>query len=682
MKEREFYISRSLVQAGEQDDKKTISGYAVRFNELSRKLHDPFRNVWFYEKIAPEAITEDLIKRSDIFLTYNHDVSNFLARSRNGQGTLHLEIREDGLFFSFEVPDTSFGNDIYTKIKRGEIDECSFWGRVSEDPDAEIWEEINGEYYKTIRKLEILYDCCVCPVGAYRTTSVIARNIDNFSNIVDDLEAKINKITRSVDITILNNMDAKDIITRMNENKQILSDCEKEKRSMTEEEAKKFDENLKVLNSVNEETEEKEEKTQEADNQEVKQEEAETQEKQEAEEEKTEDAEADSDEKEEEKRSLEDEEKQEEAEENKEEKTEEKETDEKEEEVDDKQSDKQSKRNLQNTKKHNTSNMKDNFSIVRALRNAVNKNAQDEISAAVISAGKEDLKRSGLNVGNFDIVIPTVKRAIQVTGEDGTHDAVIDTDFLNILDPLTSKNILTELGVTVMTGLVNDIKIPYGSSIEARWAGETAKVNPSDAKFDYIVMKPKRLSVVVPISMQQLAQDSIGVETFVRKQIVKAIQNKIEETVFSNTKAGDEIIGGLLAAGNTTEGEAVTDFAKLCENEAFIEYNNFYGSFKYAATPKAKAALRAMQYGGKTTAMVYQGGEVDGTPLVSSSVVGDAKQYFVGDWSTVILANWGSVFVKVDDVTLADEGIVRLIINTFWDVAYTRPEAIVAANIK
>ena len=673
MKEREFYISRSLVQAGEQDDKKTISGYAVRFNELSRKLHDPFRNVWFYEKIAPEAITEDLIKRSDIFLTYNHDVSNFLARSRNGEGTLHLEIRDDGLFFSFEVPDTSFGNDIYTKIKRGEIDECSFWGRVSEDPDAEIWEEKNGEYYKTIRKLEILYDCCVCPVGAYGTTSVIARNIDNFSNIVDDLEAKINKITRSVDITILNNMDAKDIITRMNENKQILSDCEKEKRSMTEDEAKKFDENLKVLNSVNEETEKKEEETQEADNQEVKQEEAETkEEKQEAE-----DVETDSEEKEEEKRSLEDEEKQEEAEENKEEKTEEKETDEKEEEVDDKDN----KRNLQNTKKHNTSNMKDNFSIVRALRNAVNKNAQDEISAAVISAGKEDLKRSGLNVGNFDIVIPTVKRAIQVTGEDGTHDAVIDTDFLNILDPLTSKNILSQLGVTVMSDLVNDIKIPYGSSIEARFAGETAKVNASNATFDYIVMKPKRLACVVPISMQQLAQDSIGVETFVRKQIVKAIMNKIEEIVFSDTKAGDEIIGGLLAEGNSTEGVEVTNFAKLCENEALIEDNNFYGSFKYAATPKAKAALRAMQYGGKTTAMVFQGGEVDGTPLVSSSVVGDAKQYFVGDWSTVILANWGSVFVKVDDVTLADEGIVRLIINTFWDVAYTRPEAIVAANI-
>lgn len=667
----EFRSLNSQFNLNDEDDKRVISGYAVRYNEESRELFDPYRNVRYIEKIAPGAITQDVINRSDVFMTYNHDFSNFLARSRNGKGTLKLELREDGLFFSFEVPDTSFGNDVYVKIKRGELDECSFCFLLSGDEDADYWEEIDGVWYRTINKIAELRDCCVCPVAAYGTTSVIARSLDRFNEIIDNLRS-VSENFINKKFTIFNNMNLDDVKEKIERNKQILALCKEEGRSMTEDEEKEFEENLKALEDVKEEPKEEEEPKEDEAKEEQK---AENSEEEPKEDEKAEDPKEEEAKEEEKPEDSDEKENKEVSEENKEEENEDK-------------NDNLDKRNLQTTKKHNTSNMEKRFSLVNAISNVVNKRSQDAVSAAVIAEGKRSAQKSGLNYGAADIILPTEQRAavssIHVTGEDGTHDAVVGLDFLNILDPLKSKNVLTDLGVNVMTGLINDVRIPYGSSIEAHWAGETSKVNPSEMTFDAITMRPKRLACVALISLQQLAQDSQGIENYVRNQIRQAIQSKIEETVFSNTEAGDNIIGGLLAEGNSTVVEdAIENFAGICNAEAMIEDNDYYGgSIKYAVSPKAKAALRAMQYGGKTTAMVMQGNEVDGTPLISSTIVGKQKQVFVGDWSTVILGSWNNIFIKVDDTTLSDEGLVRLVINTFWDVAYTRPEAIVAANIK
>ena len=48
-----------------QEESRIVEGYAVRFNE-------PSENMGFIETILPEAITEDTIKRSDIFAKFNH----------------------------------------------------------------------------------------------------------------------------------------------------------------------------------------------------------------------------------------------------------------------------------------------------------------------------------------------------------------------------------------------------------------------------------------------------------------------------------------------------------------------------------------------------------------------------------------------------------------------------------
>lgn len=626
--EKEIRSIKAEFRLNEKPEGRTISGYAVRFNEQSRYIG-------FYETISPEAITQDVINRSDVFMTYNHSTDNFLARSRNGFGTLHLELREDGLYFEFDCPDTAFGNDVLTKIRRGELDECSFAFTLSQDEGADVWEKMDNEYHRTIMKIDRLFDCAICPVGAYETTSVTSRSLEMMEKLEKNEENKFTILDteeKRSDSEISNS----DIEEKRSDSEITILDNMDEKELRAEEQAEKLEEQEEVKNE-----EQEEEKPAEEEQKSVEEE----QEEQPEEKDEAEDKKEETEEEEKEEKSLE--------------------------------------TNTETNKNTNHNIMNKNFSLTRAIRNVVEKRSQDEVSAAVISAGKEELRKSGVDYAGGQIAIPMETRTVQVTGESGTHDAVIDTDFLSIQEPLKSKNILNDLGVNVLTGLVNDIQIPYGSAIQSNWVGEVAKKDASDATFTYKTMKPKRLSTVVKVSMQQLRQDSIGVENFLRKQIVESIQDKLESTIFSSTSASDNNPAGILATGNSTAGTAdVENFKGLTMNEALIEAANYNGgAIKYAATPKAKAALRAMSYGGKSTAMVLQANEVDGTPLITSTHVGSTGEYLVGDWSTVYVGQWGPVLLQVDDVTLADEGVIRLIINSFWDVCYTRPEAIVSANV-
>ena len=83
-------------------ESRTIEGRAIPFN-----FDSPNRE-GFIERILPSAV-EGIIERSDIFMLYNHDRGKgFLARNNKGKGTLNIDVRDDGVYFSFKPFTTYF----------------------------------------------------------------------------------------------------------------------------------------------------------------------------------------------------------------------------------------------------------------------------------------------------------------------------------------------------------------------------------------------------------------------------------------------------------------------------------------------------------------------------------------------------------------------------------------------
>jgi len=154
-----------------------VEGYAVVFDSESQDMG-------FIEKIDRNAITPDIIKKSDVFALFNHNDDKVLARSRKGKGSLKLELDERGLHYSFDAPKTELGNELLEYLQRGDVFGSSFAFSVDwEDESAQSWEKRDGKTYRTIKKINRLYDVSPVFEPAYLKTNVSQRALDKLEEI-------------------------------------------------------------------------------------------------------------------------------------------------------------------------------------------------------------------------------------------------------------------------------------------------------------------------------------------------------------------------------------------------------------------------------------------------------------------------------------------------------------------
>ena len=287
------------------------------------------------------------------------------------------------------------------------------------------------------------------------------------------------------------------------------------------------------------------------------------------------------------------------------------------------------------------------------------------------------------NRKTFRFNAATETRAVTVQGEGGIHDEVVETEIQGILEPLYANSVLTKLGVRWYTGYPSgDIQVPILGRGSVGWEGEIAQAGSANYKFSAKKLTPKRLTVQVPISKQVLVQDTIGIESAIRRDIVNALYDELQKTILGINPKTEEKPGGIFYGVTPI---TITSYKDLCEFESKLDDANISGERKYLLGNGAKAKLRSMIKGTNATGMVLEGNEIDGTPaLTTSNLAGGAenKDYFAfGDWSSLAIASWGNLDVTYDDTTLAAEGQIRLIVTAFFDAAILRDDAFVFGKV-
>ena len=153
----------SHVKLRERDDNEElrIEGYFV--------VYDDETMLWdgVYEKIDRNAFEGELDK--DIRALAGHDREKVLGRVKNN--TLTLRSDEKGLWGSILInKDDPEAFSLYQKVKRGDIDQCSF-GFIPTEEERES--KSNGELF--IVKRCKLIEVSVVAFPAYENTSVSAR---------------------------------------------------------------------------------------------------------------------------------------------------------------------------------------------------------------------------------------------------------------------------------------------------------------------------------------------------------------------------------------------------------------------------------------------------------------------------------------------------------------------------
>ena len=157
-----------------QTNGRKISGYAVVFGVKSVIMYDSENRRMFQEIIEPGAITPELLKRSDIKAVLYEN--SLLARSNKGFGTLTLKIDKRGLYYSFEAPDTTDGNDALEMIKRGDIFGSSFSFSLNENDSTWIKQK-NGVWLRRINSFRQLHSIVISTDPAYNETTVTAERM-------------------------------------------------------------------------------------------------------------------------------------------------------------------------------------------------------------------------------------------------------------------------------------------------------------------------------------------------------------------------------------------------------------------------------------------------------------------------------------------------------------------------
>jgi HK97 family phage prohead protease len=150
-----------------------LRGRAITYNALSA----PITN--FRERVAPGAFTRSLAANTDVKCLFNHDANRVLGRSKNG--TLALIDGKDGLdFVCYLDPNNTEHRNLYSSVKRGDIDGCSFAFAVDADGgdefDTDTDEDGRRFSRRTIRCAKI-FDVSVVTNPAYPdATTVSARS--------------------------------------------------------------------------------------------------------------------------------------------------------------------------------------------------------------------------------------------------------------------------------------------------------------------------------------------------------------------------------------------------------------------------------------------------------------------------------------------------------------------------
>jgi hypothetical protein len=166
MSEFERRYTAGKVELRARNEKRTIGGYAAKFNTISQNLGG------FVETIDSRFFNQSRGDGwPDVLARYNHD-DNMLLGSANS-GTLRLDVDEVGLMYEVEPPNSR--SDVLELVERGDVGKSSFAFRMFEDD----WGMNEQGFPQRTLLAGHLIDVAPVNSPAYLDTSVGLRSLAN-----------------------------------------------------------------------------------------------------------------------------------------------------------------------------------------------------------------------------------------------------------------------------------------------------------------------------------------------------------------------------------------------------------------------------------------------------------------------------------------------------------------------
>jgi len=340
-----------------------------------------------------------------------------------------------------------------------------------------------------------------------------------------------------------------------------------------------------------------------------------------------------------------------------------------------------------------------NYSFAKQIQGIAEKKDRfhnDGMEAEMYQEAVREAKESGVSVsGNIAIPSKFIKIGKQKAALNvGTEGAdVVATDLMGLIPVLNPNPIVSQLGITVMTGLRGDVQWPrHTTDVGFSWETETSNVDESVPAYDNIKLQAKRTGMYVDVTSQMMLQSSFVLEQHLRNIITRRYELTVDDAVLvgggSNEPVGIFNYSGVnvLSLGSGSQNNMT--YAALISMIRDVKtansrvggagfVTNASGEFALANTPK--------QTNGVEGNFIYDfTGRLIGRPLFTSEVVPsdfseggqtDLCGIIYSDyWQGAILGTWGGLDILFDPYTQALAGTKRFVVNAFMDVEIEQPK--------
>lgn len=218
-----------------------------------------------------------------------------------------------------------------------------------------------------------------------------------------------------------------------------------------------------------------------------------------------------------------------------------------------------------------------------------------------------------------------------------------------------------------LTGLTGTLRIPRdNSTIKAYWVKEGEKTTPSKLGADSITLSPNTIKAKVLITRQMLGMTPFALESYIVREIKRAIRLRLEEDLLYGEKNDDCPITGIF---NAVGVQSITDYFKDTNYKKTLEFESKISDINlstanthFLANSKAKYLLKSTHYDADNEKYLLNGDDLAGYRFVMNNLVQDNHALF-GDFSNVLIGTWGGLQVQA---LKDDEG--DLIFTGFYDV--------------
>ena len=328
------------------------------------------------------------------------------------------------------------------------------------------------------------------------------------------------------------------------------------------------------------------------------------------------------------------------------------------------------------------------FSFVRAFNALANPGDRKAQEAASFEREASDAvaAKQGRSAQGFFVPTEVQRRDLAVsTATAGGNTVATNLLAASFIDLLRNKLAVTGLGAQFLSGLVGNIAIPRATGgATAYWVAESGAPTESQAAFDQVTMSPKTVGAYSDISRKLLQQSSIDVEGFVRNDLASVLALAIDLAAINGTAAGNQPRGLLATSGigdvaGGTNGAAPT-WANMVELESDIAIANAdVGTMGYLTNAKVRGKLKTTSKVSGQNGFVWEDGMVNGynaavsnqvpSNLVKGTSGAVASAIIFGNWSDLIIGQWGTLDLMVDPYSGSTSGTVRVVALQDVDIA-------------